>query len=257
MVCFKLSSIPLILLHFIVHENLFSVGDALAGNIGLHKNDGAAANDPLHIKKALRRTGKKKYSIIKKNQQDGGIMWEDLSAKRQTDSQYILSPSSGFVQNGHLCGILGPSGSGKTTFVSSIAGRPEPSLQVGGYVLHRLSDAHQAFQCAPVVPEAVAWLRQHDAFFERLTVKETLDLAVFLELPQLSATQRNRVADGCLDSLGLAKLKSRQIGNPKRTSDGGSLSGGELRRLSVALELVVSLVFFGIGFHSAYLSYRH
>ena len=96
-------------------------------------------------------------------------------------------------------------------------------------------------KCAPIRTDHVAWLRQHDAFFERLTVKETLDLAVFLELPHLTLSQRDEVAQNCLDSLGLSALQSRYVGSAKasRVSDGGaSLSGGELRRLSVAVELV-------------------
>lgn len=134
-------------------------------------------------------------------------------------------------------------GAGKTTFLSAIAGRPEASLHVQGQVLHYQQNADETttIHCAPVRPGSVAWLQQHDAFFERLTVKETLNLAVFLELPSLSGEERDQVAQSCLDSLGLSPLKSRPVGSPKasRTSDGATLSGGEMRRLSVAVELVV------------------
>lgn len=232
---FKVPSIKLIILHFIVHENLFSTSEAFTRKIW-RNNDGPNALD-LDINKPQEHNGK--VVSVKRNG-PGGIMWEDLAVEKQ-DSSYILAPSSGYIANGHVCGILGPSGSGKTTFLSTIAGRPEASLRTEGHVLHCCSEEKGISHCAPVAPDTVAWLQQHDAFFECLTVKETLDLAVFLELPELTASQRDHVANGCLESLGLSKLKSRQIGNAKnsRTSDVAGLSGGELRRLSVALELVV------------------
>lgn len=171
-----------------------------------------------------------------------GLVWQDLSVGT-SNNDILLHPSSGFISNGQIAGILGPSGAGKTTFLSAIAGSPEASLHVEGEVLHyHVSEKDpNRIKCGPVRPGSVAWLQQHDAFFERLTVKETLDLAVFLELPQLSLSERDQVAQSCLDSLGLSQLKPRQVGSPKasRTSDGATLSGGEMRRLSVAVELVV------------------
>ena len=129
--------------------------------------------------------------------------------------------------------------------MSIIAGRPGGSLNINGHVLHYCIEHEKEgtpFHCAPVLSDRVAWLQQHDAFFERLTVKETLDLAVFLEWPLLPFAQRNELSIGCLESLGLVRVRDRQVGSPKkaRTSDGATLSGGEMRRLSVALELVVS-----------------
>lgn len=109
-------------------------------------------------------------------------------------------------------------------------------------MLHfRIDEEDASVECGPVRSGSVAWLRQHDAFFERLTVKETLDIAVFLELPHLSHSERDQVTQSCLDSLGLSTLTSRPVGSPKasRVSDGATLSGGEMRRLSVAVELVV------------------
>ncbi|CAB9504643.1 Putative white-brown complex homolog protein 30 [Seminavis robusta] len=174
-----------------------------------------------------------------------GIFWENLSCSTANEVS-ILNPSSGFVANGQVCGILGPSGSGKSTFLSIMAGRQEASLSVGGFVQHHrqseFKDPRSAshFSCGPVLPDTVAWLQQQDAFFEQLTVQETLDLAVFLEWPLLPKSQRDGMAQACLEALGLTKVRSRRVGNPTkaRASNGATLSGGELRRLSVALELV-------------------
>jgi ABC-type multidrug transport system ATPase subunit len=146
--------------------------------------------------------------------------------------------------------FLGKAGSGKSTFLAAIAGRTDASLSVSGHVFHyslelsTTSPEETAFVCAPVLPDSVAWLQQQDAFFERLTVQETLDLAVYLEWPLLTKDQRDEMAQTCLESLGLIKVRTRQVGSPKnvRNSNGASLSGGEMRRLSVALELVVRML---------------
>jgi len=70
-----------------------------------------------------------------------------------------------------------------------------------------------------------------------LTVQETLDLAAFLELPQYSHQQRHTQVQKLMESLGMAKLRKRRIGDCALNY---GLSGGEKRRLSLALELLSS-----------------
>ena len=42
----------------------------------------------------------------------GGLRWRDLSISLPTrkNGTYLVEPSSGFVQNGHVLAIIGPSG---------------------------------------------------------------------------------------------------------------------------------------------------
>lgn len=170
-------------------------------------------------------------------------MWNDIVATAHDSKEIILHRSSGYLPNGHVCGILGPSGAGKSTFLSAIAGRPGASLQIDGHVLHHYESSSSMDDMAPVLSHRVAWLQQQDVFFERLTVQETLDLAVFLEWPRLSRKQRQAISSNSLESLGLSRVKDRQVGSP-RMSNGANLSGGEMRRLSVALELVTDPLIF-------------
>lgn len=82
----------------------------------------------------------------------------------------------------------------------------------------------------------VALLSQTDTFFSMLTPRETLHLATYLQL-NLNHLERESLIDDTLDKLGLRHVESSQIGSPiigdSGSVTGGSLSGGERRRLSV------------------------
>ncbi len=108
-------------------------------------------------------------------------------------------------------------------------------------------------------------LSQHDDFFGMLTPRESLEFAAYLE-SQKQSTRKDgsetlngpkAIAERLLTSLGLLGVADRRIGDRtkldgggrgtsrpwmrkllKIRGGGGSLSGGERRRLSLALELV-------------------
>ncbi|KAG7348850.1 ABC transporter ATP-binding protein [Nitzschia inconspicua] len=86
----------------------------------------------------------------------------------------------------------------------------------------------------------VAWLPQKDHFFNMLTVQETLQLAAFLELPDCTPVQRQYRIQTVMDSLGLTQLQHRRIGEQESGLWHNGLSGGEKRRLSLAVELVAN-----------------
>jgi len=98
-------------------------------------------------------------------------------------------------------------------------------------------------------PSQVAWVSQVDNFFSMLTPRETLNLAAFLELPHWDENERKDLVHIQLESLGLLNVADNYIGAdddsavPTFASSQHRLSGGEKRRLTVALELLTHELF--------------
>jgi ABC-type multidrug transport system ATPase subunit len=164
-------------------------------------------------------------------EETAGIRWHDLSVS--TNRQILLHPFSFLVGNGQVCGIIGPSGSGKSTLLTALAG--SSSLQVDGLVW--LQDKNGIATTLSLQDGQVAYLQQHDAFFHMLTVRETLELAAYLEFSDTPKPSRDKLVQQTMDALGLAKVSHRAIGD-RVHARGAGLSGGERRRLSVGLELL-------------------
>jgi ABC-type multidrug transport system ATPase subunit len=164
-----------------------------------------------------------------------GLYWNNLNV-RTADGTYLLHDFCGYVENGHVCGILGPSGAGKSTTLSALGGTISSSSrsQVNSEVFY-YDDDIQSKESLRVQGGRVAWMKQEEFFFEMLSVQETLELAAFLELPDHLEPQRRERVMSIMESLGLIKLKNRRIGN---SASHNGLSGGEKRRLSLALELI-------------------
>eukprot|EP00814_Leptocylindrus_danicus_P009669 CAMPEP_0116011248 /NCGR_PEP_ID=MMETSP0321-20121206/4461_1 /TAXON_ID=163516 /ORGANISM="Leptocylindrus danicus var. danicus, Strain B650" /LENGTH=748 /DNA_ID=CAMNT_0003480457 /DNA_START=81 /DNA_END=2327 /DNA_ORIENTATION=- len=181
-----------------------------------------------------------------------GLRWKDLSVVLHNGVP-ILNQSCGFIQVGHVCGVIGPSGSGKSTLLAALAGTTLRStkLQVLGHVWYDHNNNHddadneeqstRKLHLSTSEGE-VALLQQEDVFFSMLTPYETLDLAAKLQLPHhVQDEERESMVNQLIDSLGLSKVKHRRVGDRKVGGEGaGGLSGGEMRRLSVAVELITT-----------------
>lgn len=132
------------------------------------------------------------------------------------------------TREGNLIGILGASGSGKTTLLNLISGILKPSsgkVTVNGIDVHSSdSDLEGVFGYVP----------QDDLLIEELTVFENLYYAACFCFGDRDDAQIRTIVGQTLSSLGLAEKKDLKVGTPLNKV----ISGGQRKRLNIALELI-------------------
>lgn len=146
-----------------------------------------------------------------------------LSLERDGESVHLLDDIAFAVPPGHLLAIVGPSGCGKTTLMKTIAGlkaEDEGEIRWEGRNLAEEGDLH---------PSELGYVPQFSIAHELLTVDECVASAVALRTCQESAESEEAVIERSLKVTGLTALADRPV---------KVLSGGQKRRLGLALELV-------------------
>jgi ABC-type multidrug transport system ATPase subunit len=163
----------------------------------------------------------------------GSGSWSPLGGTKAVgNDKVILDGINGRVEPGQLLGILGPSGAGKTTLIEILATKSKTGFTSGSV---RFPGDPSRESRTP----RIGFVPQQDVLPAMLTVSEALLFAARLRLPEYvtDAEKRQRVED-VLEQLGLTHVRDARIGG--RTSHARGISGGEMRRVSIGLELVAS-----------------
>ena len=129
---------------------------------------------------------------------------------------------------GRLIGIMGSSGSGKTTLISVMAGLKTPSrgkILINGYNIN--DDADQ-------LKGVVGYVSQDDLLIEDLTVFENLYYNAKLCMANLTNEEIGEKVLKLLKTLGLDYIKDLKVGSVLNKM----ISGGQRKRLNIALELI-------------------
>jgi len=129
---------------------------------------------------------------------------------------------------GNLIGIMGASGAGKTTLLNVLAGLEKPSR---GQVLLNGIDIHSGTGEAQGV---IGYVAQDDLLIEELTVYENLYYNTKLCFKNFSEQELDERVMKTLEDLGLAHIKGLKVGNVLNKT----ISGGQRKRLNIALELI-------------------
>lgn len=127
------------------------------------------------------------------------------------------------VHKGHFMAIVGPSGCGKTTLLKTIAGlNPESagSLHWHGRNLSEEGDFE---------PHEIGYVPQFSVAYDQLTVDESIEIATRLRIRSRNTEELDQRIDRVLDETGLTEIADRRV---------KVLSGGQKRRLGLAMELV-------------------
>ncbi|PBK70004.1 ABC transporter [Armillaria solidipes] len=175
------------------------------------------------------------------------VVWSDISYFVSTDQSFfgsfgkkkrddgdgtkvVLDSVSGRVLPGQMMAILGPSGAGKTTLVDILAQKPKSGRVTG------------AISFPGATKPRIGFVPQQDVIPPMLTVYEALLFAARLRLPEsVSDSEKQARVLYIMDKLGISEVKNSRIG--WGDAGGGKtrgISGGEMRRVSIGLELIAS-----------------
>jgi len=130
----------------------------------------------------------------------------------------ILNSVDVTLHPGEMCALIGPSGAGKSTLIKVLLGLWDPddgSVTMGSAPVEELGPA--------------GYVPQDDALHRGLTVQKELAYAAELRMPEASEEEREARITEVLDQVGLTDRADVRI---------RKLSGGQRKRVSVALELL-------------------
>ncbi len=150
------------------------------------------------------------------------IISDDITV--EVKNAVLLDDVSFALRHGTLLGVIGPSGCGKSTLLKSMTGFRQPSR---GKLLYDAKDLYEHYS---ELRYRIGMVPQDDVLHRQLTVRRALRFAASLrfanDVPRKQ--RRERVAE-VIELLGLTNRSKQRV---------DTLSGGQRKRTSVALELL-------------------
>jgi len=142
--------------------------------------------------------------------------------------KYGLRDISFEEESGRLVGIMGASGAGKSTLVNVLNGSNAPSrgeVLINGLNIHTHKEQIEGI---------IGHVSQDDLLIEELTVFQNLYFNAKMCFDNYSEDEIVEAVNRVLQNLGLFEIKDFQVGSPLNKK----ISGGQRKRLNIALELI-------------------
>jgi ABC transport system ATP-binding/permease protein len=145
-------------------------------------------------------------------------------------SEFGIQKFNFHEESGNLVGVLGGSGVGKTTLLNVLSGITEPQsgeVLINGYNLY--SEEEKVH-----LKGVIGFVPQDDLLIEELTVWQNLYYSAKMCFDNLPEEKLLEVVNTTLAELDLDEIRNLKVGN----SLNKVISGGQRKRLNIALELI-------------------
>lgn len=141
---------------------------------------------------------------------------------------YGLHPFNFYSESGKMVGIMGASGAGKSTLLNLLNGTYHPTtgrVTINGIDIHKEPEK---------IEGVIGYVSQDDLLIEELTVFENLFYNAKLCFADKTDEEITQLVNDTLINLGLYEAKDLKVGSPLEKT----ISGGQRKRLNIALELI-------------------
>ncbi|MDR1865250.1 MAG: ATP-binding cassette domain-containing protein [Bacteroidales bacterium] len=161
--------------------------------------------------------------------QDNPLLYKVEEVEYKFDNGAVgLHPINFDIQSGNVVGIMGGSGAGKSTLLSVLTGQNRPT--VGRALLNHV-DIHRQNR---LIEGLIGYVTQDDLLIEELTVYQNLYFNAKLCFGQYREQEVRKRTEDVLRDLGLYEIRDMKVGSPLNKK----ISGGQRKRLNIALELI-------------------
>ena len=221
----RVSSVKTYFIRYFGNQELFLNGQAISPNIIKVIRQGSSIKNskiaPIYysdiIAQFLLETSDEKIEFTANN-----IEYEFSSGKKG------LYDFTFKEESGRLVGIMGGSGSGKSTLLNVLNGNYPPSsgeIKINGIGL---------YESPKLLEGVIGFVPQDDLLIEELSVFENLYYNGKLCFGNYEDDKLVELVNEVLVSIGLFEAKDLKVGNPLSKT----ISGGQRKRLNIALELI-------------------
>nr|WP_321407458.1 ATP-binding cassette domain-containing protein [uncultured Carboxylicivirga sp.] len=159
----------------------------------------------------------------------GRIVYRALDISYKFNNNHVgIHPFSFTGRSGQLVGVMGGSGTGKSTLLNVLNGKHQLAtgkITINGYDLH-----NEPEELAGVI----GYVPQDDLLKEELTVFENLFYNARLCFSHFTEDEIIEVVERALHDFDLVEARDLVVGSPLNKI----LSGGQRKRLNIALELI-------------------
>nr|XP_039263394.1 protein white-like [Styela clava] len=161
------------------------------------------------------------FSCLKRKKDDAPVLGKP-----------ILQNVNGIAEPGNVMAIMGSSGAGKSTLLNALTWRNRQNLIIKGEIKVNGRELEEQ------ITNVSAYVQQDDLFVGAMTVREHLLFSARLRMDSsVSENERLSRVNEVMDQMGLRKCENTMIGTPGKTK---TISGGEMKRLSFAAELLTN-----------------